>query len=122
MSDSGKNKKSEDLDRTTDPHKAVDYIITSAKKFAKAKAQRIYLEEFRKSKKALLMKGSLEETIGAQEREAYAHAEYQALLIGLREAIEEEERFRWELIGAQARVEVWRSEQANLRAEGKATI
>ena len=51
-----------------DPHKAVDYIIANAKKFAKAKAERVYLEEYRKSLKAILMKQSMESAIGAQER------------------------------------------------------
>lgn len=105
-----------------DPHKAVDYIIVNAKKFAKAKAERCYLEEYRKSLKAILMKRSMENAIGAQEREAYAHEDYVQLLHGLREAIEVEEKLRWDLIGAQARVEIWRTEQANFRAEGKATI
>lgn len=105
-----------------DPHKAVDYIIQNAKKFAKAKAERVYLEEYRKSLKALLMKRSLEETIGAQEREAYAHQEYRDLLAGLKVAVQDEEKLRWDLIAAQARVEIWRTEQANLRAEGKVTI
>ena len=105
-----------------DPHKAVDYIIANANKFAKAKSERVYLEEFRKSLKALLMKRSLEDTIGAQEREAYAHEEYRQLLQGLRAAVEVEEKLRWDLIAAQARIEIWRTEQANNRAEGKATI
>ena len=105
-----------------DPHKAVDYIIKNAKHFAKAKAERVYMEEYRKSLKAILMKRSMENAIGAQEREAYAHDEYVALLKALQEAIEIEEKLRWDLIGAQARVEIWRTEQANNRAEGKATI
>lgn len=105
-----------------DPHKAVDYIIVNAKKFAGAKAQRCYLEEYRKSLKAILMKQSMEQAIGAQEREAYAHDDYVALLHGLKEAIEIEERLRWDLVAAQSRVEIWRTEQANNRAEGKATI
>jgi len=105
-----------------DPHKAIDYIIKHAKKFSKAKAERIYLEEYRKSLKAICMKRSIETAIGAQEREAYADPEYIALLKGLREAVEIEEALRWDLIAAQARVEVWRSEQANARAEGKATL
>lgn len=104
------------------PHDAVDYILLNGKKFAKAKAERVYLEEYRKSLKAILMKRSLESAIGAQEREAYAHEDYQQLLLGLKDAIEIEEKLRWDLIGAQARVEIWRTEQANLRAEGKATI
>ena len=105
-----------------DPHDAVDYIIKHARQFADAKAQRVYLEEFRKSKKALLMKQSIESALGAQERDAYAHAEYVELLKGLREAVAIEEKLRWDLIAAQARVDIWRTEQANLRNEGKATI
>ncbi len=105
-----------------DPHKAVDYIIANAKKFAKAKAERVYLEEYRKSLKAILMKRSMETAVNAQEREAYSHDDYVALLVGLKEAVEIEEKLRWDLIGAQARVEIWRTEQANNRAEGKATI
>jgi hypothetical protein len=105
-----------------DPHDAVDYIIKHAKQFADAKAQRVFLEEFRKSKKALLMKQSIEGALGAQERDAYAHAEYVELLKGLKEAVAIEEKLRWDLIAAQARVDIWRTEQANLRLEGKATI
>jgi hypothetical protein len=104
------------------PHDAVDYILINGKKFAQAKAERVYLEEYRKSLKAILMKRSMEQAIGAQEREAYAHAEYQALLQGLKQAIEIEEKLRWDLIGAQARVEIWRTEQANARVEGKVTL
>lgn len=110
------------MSQERDPHRAVDYIIANAKKFAQAKADRIYMEEYRKSLKAILMKRSLEDTIGAQEREAYAHDEYKQLLDALREAIEVEEKLRWDLIAAQARVEIWRSEQANLRVEGKVTL
>ena len=105
-----------------DPHQAIDYIIKHARHFAKAKAQRVYIEEYRKSLKAILMKKSGQDTVGAQEREAYAAEDYKELLVGLREATEIEEKLRWDLIAAQARVEVWRTEQANYRAEGKATI
>lgn len=104
-----------------DPHKAVDYIIANASKFAQARANRVYLEEFRKSKKAMLMKQSSESSAVAQERDAYAHPEYLGLLDGLRQAVEIEEKLRWDLIAAQARVEVWRTEQATARAEGRAT-
>ena len=106
----------------SEPNKAVDYILNNSAKYAKAKSQRVYLEEFRKSKKALLMKQSIEGALGAQERDAYAHAEYVELLKGLRDAVAIEEKLRWDLIAAQARVDIWRTEQANLRLEGKATI
>ena len=105
-----------------DPHKAVDYILMNSGKHAKAKSERIYLEEYRKSLKAMLMKQCMETAIGAQEREAYAHADYRALLDGIKEATEIEEKFRWDLIAAQAAIDIWRTEQSNLRAEGKVTI
>ena len=105
-----------------DPHKAVDYILLNGKNFAKAKAERCYIEEFRKSKKAILMKRSMETAIGAQEREAYAHPEMVELLKGLQAAVEIEEKLKWDITAAELRVEIWRTEQANNRAEGKATL
>lgn len=106
--------------RETDPHKAIDYIIANGAKYAKAKAGRIYLEEFRKSKKAILMAECKAEAANAREQYAYAHPEYLEVLAGIRDAVEIEEKLRWDLIAAQARVEVWRSEEASARAEGKA--
>ena len=105
-----------------DPHRAIDYMLANSKKYAKAKAERIYLEEYRKSLKALLMKRSTEDTLGAQEREAYAHEEYRQLLEGIRDAVEIEEKLRWDLIAAQASVEVWRSQEASNRAEARSTM
>ena len=103
------------------PHEAVDFIYRQAPKYAKAKAERVYLEEFRKSKKALLMKASDAGAINAQEREAYSHPEYIALLDGLKAAVENEETLRWSLVAAQARVEIWRTESANNRSVDRAT-
>jgi hypothetical protein len=109
------------MSREIDPHDAVDFIIKNSGKFAKAKAERVYLEEFRKSKKALLMKASPETSGIAQERDAYAHPEYLTLLDGLKQAVEVEEGLRWHLIAAQARVEIWRTESANNRNQDRAT-
>ena len=99
-----------------DPNKAVDYIIANAGKYAKAKADRVYLDEFRKSKKALLMSQSQQTSAVAKEMEAYAHPEYLAVLDGIRAAVEIEEKLRWDLVAAQARIEVWRSTEASNRA------
>ena len=109
-------------EREVNPNEAIDYIIRHAPKFAKAKAERIYIEEYRKSLKAILMKRSLESAIGAQEREAYAHQEYIELLEGLRDAVEVEEKLRWDMIAAQARVEVWRSQEASNRAQDRSAL
>ena len=111
-----------EIEEVHDPHDAVDFMVLHAKKYAAAKALRIYTEEFRKSKKAILMKQSLETAIGAQEREAYAHPEYIELLRELQKHVTEEETLKWKLTAAQARIEIYRTQQANLRAEGKATI
>ena len=76
-------------------------IRDTVAKYAKAKATRIYLTEFRKSKRSMLMKKY--ETQGAktaaqQERDATADTEYLELLEGLREAVEAEEKLRYELV------------------------
>lgn len=91
-----------------------------APEYAKAKAERVYLDEFRKSKKALLMQAHGDKPIGAQEREAYAHPEYIGLLAALRVAVETEETLRWRLVCAQTAVDVWRSTEASNRAVDRA--
>lgn len=106
----------------SDPELAIEYIFKNGKRYAKAKAQRIYLEEYRKSLKAIIMKRSIEGAVNAQEREAYSSDEYVELLKGLREAVEIEEEIRWGLVAAQARIEVWRTTEATNRAEARATI
>ncbi len=103
-----------------DPHRAVNEIIRMAPLFAKAKAERIYVEEFRKTIKAQLMKSCGESAVTAQEREAYAHPDYVKHLDAIKEAVAEEENLRWLLVAAQARVEVWRSQESTARAEGRA--
>ena len=103
-----------------DPQAAVDYLIEVAPQYAKAKAERIYLEEFRKSKKAILMQAHGDKAIGAQEREAYAHPEYIGLLAALQVAVEREENLRWMMVAAQTRVDVWRSQESTNRAQDRA--
>lgn len=100
---------------------AVDFIFKHSALYAKAKSERIYLQEFRKSKKAILMGEHLDKAIGAQEREAYANPEYQVLLAGLKVAIEEEAKLEWQLEAAKLRVDIWRTKSANDRNEERAT-
>ena len=100
------------------PNKVVEFLLKNAKIYAKAKSERIYIEEFRKSKKALLMQEAQlrgVETMAAQERDAYANLEYQELLVGLKEAVFAEEKLRWQLIAAQMKIDLYRTEQANNR-------
>ena len=93
----------------------MDFLLANAGKYARAKAERVYIEEYRKSKKALLMGQCVEKAVNAREQHAYSHPEYVALLEGLKAAVEVEESLRWAQIAAQLRVEIWRSEQATNR-------
>lgn len=104
-----------------DPNKAIDYIIANATKFAEAKANRVFIEEYRKSKKALLMAQSSAEAANAREQFAYGHDEYIELLNGLKAAVEIEEKLKWELEAARLRVDVWRSQEASNRNQERAT-
>lgn len=98
-----------------DPHSAIDYIIKHSKEYAKAKADVAYLSEFRKTKKALCFQSSMKTTMAEKEADAYANPEYQAVLDGLREAVERAETLRWMLIAAQARIDVFRTQEASNR-------
>lgn len=110
------------MEKIIDPQKAVDFIRDNADEYAFAKANRVYVEEYRKSLKAILMKKSMENAVNAQEREAYSDDEYRAHLQAIFEAIVEEEKYRWKMVAAQARIEVWRSQEASNRVEGKVTL
>jgi hypothetical protein len=102
------------------PQKHLKRMWETAPKLAQAKANRVYMEEFRKSLKAKLMKSCGVDAIGAQEREAYAAPEYIAHLEALKEAVAAEEVLRWRMVADQASVEVWRSQEASARAIDRA--
>lgn len=104
-----------------EPQKHLRRMWDNAPKLAKAKAERVYLEEYRKTLKALLMKRCGESNVNAQEREAYAHADYVKHLSGLKEAVQAEEPLRWRTVADQASVEVWRSQEASNRAIDRAS-
>lgn len=100
------------------PEQATQSIREKAPQYGEAKGQRVYLEEFRKSLKALLMKDALAmgiEAANAQEREAYSDPQYKSLLKGLAAAIEKEETLKWQIEAARLDVEIWRTKQANER-------
>jgi len=104
-----------------EPTKAIQYLFDTAPLYAKSKADRMFLEEFRKSRKAQLASQAGTEVLGKQETFAYAHPEYIQILEGIREAVEKEETYRWMMTAAQAKIEVWRTQQYSARLEVKAT-
>jgi hypothetical protein len=112
-------------EKLIDPQAAVDFMIAKSKAYAQAEGNKTYMEELRKTIKAEQMIEA--EIMGyktaiLQERTAYASLPYKQHLLALQQAVEVREELRWMLIAAQARIEVWRSQEASNRAEGKATI
>jgi len=105
-----------------DPNSAIDFMIKNSEAYANAKAQVVYLTEYRKTVKAIGFQRSLKNTVAEKEADAYTTAEYTSCVEGLREAVAEAERLRWMLVAAQARVDCWRSMEASNRAVEKATV
>jgi hypothetical protein len=105
----------------TSPNKAVEFIVKQSGIFAAAKANRTYIENYLRSAKSRLMLESTASSIAAKEMEAYATDDYITLLKGLKEAVEIEEKLKWQLIAAQARIEIWRSQEATNRTIDRAT-
>lgn len=103
------------------PFRALDFIRDNAERYAIAKANVTYMSEYRKTMKALLMNESTAKTQSEKESYAYADPRYVAHLEALRTSIEEAEKLRWLMVGAEAKIEVWRSLESSARAEGKST-
>lgn len=104
-----------------DPSAAIEFMIRNAKEYAQAKAEVVYLEQFRKSKKAILFNNSIGNTIADRENFAYSHPEYIELLEGLKVAVEKAEMLRWQLVAAQARIDVYRTQEASNRNIDRST-
>jgi hypothetical protein len=105
-----------------DPHEAINYIFTHAPEFAKAKGQLAELETFRHSLRSIMMKKSNEQSLGAQEREAYASQEYQDLCKAIGIATEETEKLKYQLEAAKMRFQAWQTESANNRQIERLTV
>ena len=103
-----------------DINEAVDYLYTHGKKFAEAKAHKGYLDNYTKALIASLSIKFISEgqakSMAQAEAMAYADPSYDVHIRGLREAVEAEETYRWGLVSAQARIDVWRSQEASNRA------
>lgn len=100
----------------------LEELRQTAKQYSVAYSTKEHLEEFKKSKLAMLMKQAERDgfaTAAAQEREARANDDYLTLLDGLRAATEQSMYLLWELKIAEIGAEVWRTKEANKRAERK---
>lgn len=100
--------------------KAIDWLRDNARPAAQAKAERVYMDEYRKTIEAELMSEKAGEAANKQQVYARAHPRYIAHLQAYRTAVENDEAMRWLMVAAEAKIEAWRTQQANLRAEGRA--
>jgi hypothetical protein len=114
-------KEKEMTEQDISPFKALDFIRDNAPAYAQAKANVVYMTEFRKTIKASLMASCSERTESAKETFAYSHPDYKAHLMALQQAVAEAERLRWLMVAAEAKIEVWRSLESSARAEGRST-
>ena len=97
--------------------KCLDFKRDMAVSIAQAMHDRVQIENFRKSKLALLFfEAPSHFKIGEKEQWAYAHKEYQEVIKGLAAAVQEHEKLRQLISAADAKIEVWRTIQANHRA------
>lgn len=102
-----------------DIEKALDYLRDSVETAAQAKANKVYLAEYRKTKKAELMNKSNEPSEASKERFAYSHPEYQEFLLGLKEAIYQDAKHDFLRDAADAKIRAWQTQQATDRAMSK---
>ena len=111
-------------DAPIDPQKALRSMAQMAPQYAHARATVKYLDEYRKTVKALAMRDAEvagHKSAAAQEREAYASPQYVAHLEAMRTAEEVSETLRWRLVATEAAVEVWRSLEASNRRMDRGT-
>lgn len=95
--------------------RAQQYLVDSAFKYGNARADATLAEKRLSRVKALAMKASGQNSVSAQEREAYASEEYDEALTELFEATKEVETIKAAREAARVRVDLWRSYNANMR-------
>jgi len=97
--------------------KALDFLRDNARDAAQARADRVYVEEYRKTLKAQLMKEHAGLSAVLQEREAYSDPRYVAHLEAIKEAVRADEFARFMRIAAEAKIDAWRTQSSNSRAK-----
>ena len=105
--------------REIDPNRCIDFILDNAGKYASAKGELAQLETFKSSLKAIMMQKSGEQTIGGQEREAYASQDYQDLCKAIGVATENAEKLKWELEAARLRHATWQTLEVSNRNQDR---
>lgn len=98
-----------------DVEKAVLWLAQTATAAAQARANREYMDEYRKSLRAQIMRENVNQPITAQERDAMADQRYLDHLEVFRDAVQADEKFRWLKVAAETKISVWQSQQRAAR-------
>jgi hypothetical protein len=92
-----------------DIQKAFDFLRDSAVEAAQCRANRVYLEEYRKSLKAQIMAEHNTLPVNGQEREAYRDVRYLDHLNALKDAVFEDEKLRFLIEAAKIKISSWQT-------------
>ncbi len=99
----------------TEVQRAVDYLRDEADKDAEAKAHRLYLEHYLKTVLSEEIAKAKGPSVAAAEVEARQSDAYKQALKDFETAVFNDERRRFLRSAAETKIEVWRTEQANMR-------
>ncbi len=99
----------------SDIEQALEYLQGSATKAAKARAERIYVEQYLKHLEASLMKEHAHLAVNGQEREARSDQRYEQHLKAIKEAVYLDEYHRFMRDAASAKIQAWQTMSANNR-------
>ena len=99
---------------------ALVFLRKSAEPAAQARAEHLYLAEWLKTVRAQVKLKQTGMSNAAAEDVALASQEFHDALVAYKQAVETDSGYRFKREAAQAVIEAWRTEQASLRAEGKA--
>jgi hypothetical protein len=104
----------------TEVEKAVDYLRSSAKEAAQARAEVKYLGEFLKAKKAQLAIGFKNaNSAAAAEHAALADPAYHEVLEGYKVAVENDAFHTFKREAADALIRAWQTQCSNQRTEAR---
>lgn len=101
--------------------KVVDWLRDNARAIAKARAERLYMEQWVKTVKATIQSEQAGMSVSGAETVALASPRYMAALQAFKEAVEADEYLRFMAAAAEAKIDAWRSQESTRRAEGRAT-
>ena len=107
------------MTREIDPNKCIDFILENAGKYAQAKGELAQLEAYKSSLKAIKMAETSEQSLGAQEREAYRSEDYQNFCKAIGAATKNAEKLKWVLEAARLRHATWQTLEVSNRNQDR---